>query len=78
MSCVDLGVPLTLTVSVGEPPDCPARASSTTSCKPESAPKVTGWVAVAPILENLSALPFWYMGSLTTEVPVSWEFISSP
>src|SRR5215213_3360987 len=58
-------VPLTLTVSEGGPPDCEARASSSTSCKPELAGKVTVSMAVTPLLEAVmnsssGAVACWY------------------
>ena len=58
--------PSTLTLRVGEPPDCPPRATSTTS---PWLPKSTVAVAVAVLSRNLSAWPLEYIVSFTTPVP---------
>ena len=69
MACAGaVKVPLTLTLSLGEPPFCEARAISTTS--PEEM-KFTVSLAIAVLFENLSAWAFEYRAvSVTTRVPV--------
>ena len=71
MACAGaVKVPLTLTLSLGEPPLCEARAHSTTS--PEEV-KSTCFLAIAVLLENLSAWPLggeYKVVSVTTLVPV--------
>src|SRR5215212_7677340 len=72
MACAGaVKVPLTPTLSLGEPPLCPARATSTTSCEEVEEVKSTSSQAIAVLLLNLSAWPFWYKVVLvTTLVPV--------
>src|SRR3712207_9308548 len=61
-------VPLTLTLSLGEPPFCPVRAINTTSPK---VLKSTCSLAIAVLFENRSAWPLEYKAaSVTTLVPV--------
>ena len=72
MACAGaVKVPLTPTLSLGEPPLCEARATSTTSCEEVEEVKSTASQAIAVLLLNLSAWPFWYKVVLvTTLVPV--------
>src|SRR5919107_521717 len=58
-------------LSFGEPPLCSALATSTTSCEEVEEVKSTSSQAIAVLLLNLSAWPFWYKVVLvTTLVPV--------
>jgi hypothetical protein len=77
MACAAaLKVPLTLTLSLGEPPFWEARAISTSS--PEEV-KFTCSLAIAVLLENLSAWPLEYkVASVTTLVPVGLTSKVSP
>src|ERR687889_84191 len=71
MACAGaVKVPLTPTLSLGEPPLCEARATSTTSCEEVEEVKSTSSQTIAVLLLNLSAWPFWYKVVLvTTLVP---------